>query len=633
MTPWLIGQIGSLAVGNKRVEFDRVPASDSNIKTLGSLVFDMRDTLGSKAFVDLHAVAQHKLLARDLIAALYEYAAPSRIGSDYSIQNYGTVIRELLGYCSIVGVPDDFRAVNIGEEFLLDYRVYLRQSKVEFRSESRRVSYGNLVRLLQAGMEIGLVSTDLQPPRNFKYVGDSDATQPYSAGEALDFEEACRCHIRELLGRLEKGQELLKEGRNPKGRPKRYLKEGALVGTPLAGKAWNQLPNLLWYIVNCMDGKYLKRPELMAGGHSSFNSSMMGTWGGLYRKADVYSHLYPLTDDLIPFCILLAKKAGLNESSILDLNRDCLQERDGRYFLEFTKHRGEYRLLIKPISNDGPFSPVALIQTLQRITEPMVRHAASEDQGKLLLGLTVDGHGLAPIKPLDPTYILAQMNREGGWCDQRELVDEHGNPLKVSFKRWRVYYLGRRYQKHGQLSKVSRDAAHTLSKTSVGYVNNGSTRHIHDRALEDGIQAAKAVARPIVLSDDSVDVASQMLGGSFVAAERVLRGEQDVFFASCKDFYNRPGGPQNTPCDKPWICLVCSNAIITRHVLPRVLAFRNFMLEQKAELSSEDWSEKFATAWKVLIADILPKFSTEALAEAERHVADETLYIPLALKV
>lgn len=101
MTPWLIGQIGSLAVRNKRVEFDRVPASDSNIRTLGSLVFDMRDTLGSKAFVDLHAVTPHKLLARDLIAALYEHAAPSMIGSDYSIQTYGTVIR----------ITEDWRAI------------------------------------------------------------------------------------------------------------------------------------------------------------------------------------------------------------------------------------------------------------------------------------------------------------------------------------------------------------------------------------------------------------------------------------------------------------------------------------------------------------------------------------------
>lgn len=89
---------------------------------------------------------------------------------------------------------------------------------------------------------------------------------------------------------------------------------------------------------------------------------MMGCWGSQYRKPDVYSLLYPLTWDLIPFIILLAKKTGRNESSILALKRDCLQEIDGRYVLWY-EERGGARRYSKPIDAEGPFSPVELIRT------------------------------------------------------------------------------------------------------------------------------------------------------------------------------------------------------------------------------------------------------------------------------
>lgn len=127
--------------------------------------------------------------------------------------------------------------------------------------------------------------------------------------------------------------------------------------------------------------------------------------------------------------------------------------------------------------------------------------------------------------------------------------------------------------------------------------------------------------------------AAKVLGTDKETAEQVLRGEQDVFFASCKDFYNRPGGQPNTPCDKPWGCFLCSNAIITLHVLPRVVAFRDFMLEEHGKLSTEDWNAKFGEVWNVLTHDVLSKFSPEAISEATRLARDEVLYIPLALRI
>lgn len=623
-------------MGGNKITFEAVPESTNNVRVLGSLLFDKRNELGSGALLDLTGITMHQTLARDCIAALYEHASPDRIASGLSFGSYNTSIRELLDYChNSAAVPNDVRMKDIDFEFLLGYRAHLKLALVEFKSEIRRRRFGNLLRLLQAGQAAGLTHSDFMPPRNFAFVDDGDITQPYTAGEGLDFEDASRTHIREVIARLERGKELLRVGINPKGlKPARNPVDGRIIKMADCDRPWIQPQNLLWYVVHVMKGRYLKRSELLAGGHSSFNNSMMGVWGGVYRKKDLYSHLYPLAEDLIPFILLLAKKTGRNESSILSLQRDCLQEVDGRYFLWYQKARGSARLYKKVIDNIGQFSPVSLIRTLQQITEPLVRHTSPEDREKLFLGLTIDtSYGSEPVKSPDPSYIKYQMNREGGWCDQRELLDEHGRPLRVSLRRWRVFYLTNRYKKTGQLSKVSRDAAHTLGRTTVGYVNNESTKHLHERAVEAGIQCARSLSRPMVVVHDDPQAAAKLLGTDEAAATRILEGKQDVIFASCKDFYNRPGGQPNTRCDKPWLCFLCPNAIITRHVLPRVVAFRDFMLKQRDELISADWNAKFGESWHVLTHDVLPKFSPEAIAEAERLARDAVLYIPLALKV
>jgi hypothetical protein len=262
-----------------------------------------------------------------------------------------------------------------------------------------------------------------------------------------------------------------------------------------------------------------------------------------------------------------------------------------------------------------------------------VKYALPHDREKLLLGLTVNGQGREPVKCLDPCHILAQMNRKGGWCDQRELQDEHEKPLRIFFRRWRVTYLTNRYKKTGQLSKVSKDAAHTLGSTSVSYVDNECTKHLHEQAVEAGIQSLRSLARPKVIVQEYPHVAANALRTDVASAERILIGDQDVLFAACEDFYNRPGGLPNTPCDKPWSCFLCCNAIITRHVLPRVVAFRNFMLEEQNKLAIEDWNAKFGKFWHVLTNDVLSKFSSESIKEAEQLARDNILYIPLALRV
>lgn len=612
-----------------RINFVQIPADAGNVRHLGGLVFDRRNILGSLAYLDMRGEFVYSELARDFIAALYEYVTPNRISTDLPIHSYSAAIQEVIRYCRERGLDSGFRLADIDYEFLLQYRAHLSARLAHVKSDLRRRRYGGLTRLIQAASEVGLASPSMVVPRNFTWARDSDRTQPYAFDELLDLENAARNHIRELIVRLELGRKLLESGVDPRGRAKRDKNGGRYSEIPRPQRLWNQLPNLLWYVVNVLDGACLNRSQLSSG-HSSFVNAVCGVWGGIHRKTDIYSHLYLLSEDLIPFAILLAKATGRNENSILELRRDCLQKVNGRYVLCYEKRRGGQRLYRKVIHDDGPFSPVRLIELIRDLTAPLVRFADENDKDKIFIGLTVRGHGANPVKSVDPTYLKAQMNREGGWCAARDLRTEAGDLFQVSLRRLRVTFLTQKYRKTGQLGKVSRDAAHTLKSTSVSYVDNDATRHLHEAAIERGIQAARSVAR--VIADRDIESASKKLAIDKTSAKLIISGQQDVFFAACKDFYNRPGGIANTPCDQPWGCFFCSNAVITSHVLPRVLKFKMLIEKRRETLSKVEWDAVYGSVYQLLTQDVLPQFTIEAITHAQRLADDEILFVPLELK-
>lgn len=635
MTLLLPGPLGKAALS--KVTFEAVPERPNTVRHIGSLVFDMRNELGHAAYFDLRQIERFTELARNFIACLYEHARPIRITTDISLLPYFATIVEFLEYCRDLNLPSTFKMNEISTDFLLAYRSHIKIKFGEHKSVVPRRRFGNLTRLLAVGVVIGLTSKTLEIPRNIKHISDSDITQPYTAAELLDLEDACRTHIREITNRLEKGKQLLAQGRDPRGKPAMDPTTGRIMRLKDEDRPWNKLPNLLWYVVNKMDGRYLDRKELIKQKHSSFNNSVMGVWRGPYRKPDVYSLLYPLVTDLIPFAILLAKTTGRNEASLLTLQRDCLEEIAGRHVLWYRKARGRDKLYKKTISNEGQFSPVQLIKVLLSITEPLVRFAAPEYQNYLLLGLTVKAAATRngrtdSVKPPEMSYFKFLMNQEGGWCEQRGILADNGDTLSISMRRLRVSYLTLRYRRTGQLAKVSRDAAHTIATTTVGYVNNDATKHIHEDAIEAGILRAREVSKITVIAEDSVSAAAEILDADSATVRRVLNGEQDVLFNSCRDYYNRPGGPPNTPCDQPWNCFSCPNTIITRHVLPRVMRLLEFIEEQRRELIETEWEEKFAGVHHTIKKDILPKFSAETIKEAMKLAQNEVFYIPLSFK-
>ncbi|MGN7876739.1 hypothetical protein ACTJKJ_24555 [Roseateles sp. 22389] len=613
-------------MADPKIVFAPLPEEIGQPHLIGRLVLDMRERLGKWAFLDLTGRTPFRDLACDLIASLGRHAL-FNVKSGFTFRSYFSTITRAFEFAEQEGLAENIKLADFDTELILQFRKHIKQRLESQKNETSRRLYGNFDRLLQAAKAIGRFERTTRVPRNFRHVDDGTVSQPYTFSEQLDLEEACRRCIDELHARLQRGKELLANGSNPRG-----VRNGR--GRAPDELAWNKLENLIWYATHIHGELPLQVPALNALKDYSYLNAVRGVYKGRYRLWDVHAHRYALAEDLIPFFILLAKRTGRNESSILTLRRDCLREIDGKFYLVYRKLRSADREFRKPIKDNGPYSAPNLIRQLLELTAPLVKHAPDPDRDFLFLGMTIFTRSPAPmVKAIDPSYFKYQMNRKGGWCERNNLEDASGRTFQISSVRLRVTYLSRKYIEHGQLSKVSNDAVHSLADTTVGYVANASTKHIHDQTVRDGINDAIAtVKKPTVLPTNDPAAGSSELSVSAEKIRAMLNGEMDVLFNACKDVLNRPGGPPNTFCGKPWECFGCGNTVITRHVLPRVFAFLNHAESMKAELGAAEWKSMFSRAVDLIRADVLPRFSESALETAKRRAAAQRFYIPIELK-
>jgi hypothetical protein len=113
---------------------------------------------------------------------------------------------------------------------------------------------------------------------------------------------------------------------------------------------------------------------------------------------------------------------------------------------------------------------------------------------------------------------------------------------------------------------------------------------------------------------------------------RLLSGKQDVWLASCAGFTNSPFAAEGEPCPEPfWGCLECRNAVITARKLPAIIAFLDFIVARRAEMTEADWWLKFGRAWSRITQQILPAFSDAVVANArdKAKAPEHAPYLPL----
>ncbi len=165
-------------------------------------------------------------------------------------------------------------------------------------------------------------------------------------------------------------------------------------------------------------------------------------------------------------------------------------------------------------------------------------------------------------------------------------------------------------------------------------------RPIHEATIAQALMdAVEDALRPTVLTPEAeanvlAAPSSAQFGfpeGMATDVPALLAGEQDVWLAGCSGFYSSPFATSGEACPVPfWGCLECRNGVITTRKLPALMAFLEFVVDQRKALPEGDWQAKFGRAHYRITAQILPQFSEADLDAARDHAASQSaqIYLP-----
>jgi hypothetical protein len=600
------------------------PREERRRKGVHDLRLDFTDRWG--VVIDLTALDDRPALAYALTSALLDFCEPDgTIKRLQTFKTYENIIKcyfwqFLSAYEAQIG-SHILRPQDINYFTLHSFIDWLHQKKL--RGRNAYLIYLTIARIFkhlrETYPEFFDEALDIpQYPR--RGVAESIIHRaPYSDREVREIELAARKDIQATILRLQCGAELLSIGRDPR-----------------SDSSWSNKENLVWYVNNELGGQYLTNQELRVAGHKKLTDVFLRLLPG--SKREVYSYLYPLIPDLISPLILICLKAGFNPEPAIDLRRSCLKSvpTPGKIGIVVTKYRGGAggaNTYMRVVDDRTPLGVGRVVRAFLRFTEPCLRFLPANDRDYLWAGLQPTwGRGFQHLK--DSRFISKEVRK---FASRAGLIGDDGQPLKLQLSRLRTTWMTKRYRDGGNLAAISKDAKHKQVRTTEGYVNNEQTLSIHEQTIADGLYDFYDNIRGKILtqSPDSAEQimhAAQLIETTIERAESMLRGEQDTFISTCKDFYNRPGGPTNTPCDRPWACFTCKNAYWTSQTLPRLIRFLDFIIEQRSLLTAGDWKAKFGLPYEVITKYILPAFPPKVVNDARLTSKAEQFIVSLNLK-
>ncbi|MDH4983831.1 hypothetical protein [Hyphomicrobium sp. D-2] len=343
---------------------------------------------------------------------------------------------------------------------------------------------------------------------------------------------------------------------------------------------------------------------------------------------NLHARHYLLVDDLIPFFVLLSLETGLEPECIKALRVDCLRNpAAGTVEIEYCKRRARGSEWKRLRVRDGASSTAGgIIRMIIELTAAARKHKPSENLwvyfnlGRLL------GDFPGSFRKL-----------KHNWVARHGIIDDDGKPLHLLLTHLRKTHKSLWYTKtQGDLGRFA--VGHTPEIAARHYADLPSLRHLHERAVADGLSDALTSAlEPVLLTPENEaaarkDPASLQLPLSITEARGVLNGKQDVWLASCVGFHKSPFAAEGEPCPEPfWGCLECHNAVITARKLPAIIAFLDFIVARRADTADADWWPKFGRAWSRITEQVLPAFSEAVVADAREKARrlEHQPYLPM----
>ncbi|MFE2430969.1 hypothetical protein ACFXJ5_30035 [Streptomyces sp. NPDC059373] len=578
----------------RRVRFPAevsAPAPADPVPSIGPVVFAV-DLDGTPEHIDLSELPCPRL-TRALAGALADViSSPGTMRDRNGVRYVVRRIREFVEFtaAALPAAAADLRLGDLAPD-LLD--AFEQQLIIQYgeRSKEPYLTMTYLVRLLKLVHKAHPDAFDatFHARLGFTSASAHRATKPLDAYPfpVLDaLESAARDDIARIRDRILEGEKLAATGRDPRQH------------------GWDRVENVLWTIVH--------HGPLTA---DDVSYKILRPLGG---RPELNSRLHLTARDLVPFLLLLACQTGMEPESLRQLRSDCLvSPARGFVSVTYVKKRapGSTHKTIR-VSDGGSLRfPGGVIRLALRLTK-RTRDLVGTDA----LWCDVSSHGQtrAPFDGLTP---WAGATRE--WMSRRgldRLTDSNGEPVALDLRRVRKTVKSRQYLRAGG---VLEDFAsgHTRPVAAKHYADIDAHKETHEQAVEAGLEQAlgAALAPPVVLSDAGGRLDDGEPALSAQEIESALSGEQDVWLASCRDFFASPFARKpGAACPVPaWGCLECPNAVFTSRHLPSLLSFLDFLERQREEYPTAEWDARFGLAWDRIVHGVRARFSTRQLATAQ----------------
>jgi hypothetical protein len=354
---------------------------------------------------------------------------------------------------------------------------------------------------------------------------------------------------------------------------------------------------------------------------------LLGLEGGAPIR-DLHARRYLLAEDVVAFFVALSLETGLEPECVKALRVDCLRNpASGTVEIAYVKRRArgsEWKHL--RVRDGASSTPGGIIRILIELTAAARRQKPSDS-------LWVYFH----TGRLEDRIVLHGRDTIDNWVARHGIVDDAGQPLHLLLSRLRKTHKALWYAKtQGDMARFA--IGHTPEVAARHYADLPSLRHLHEQAVADGLNDALASAlQPRIVTPEEEAIARRapsklQLSVPAAEARRVLSGKNDVWLASCSGFHNSPFAPAGEPCSEPfWGCLECQNAVITARKLPAIIAFLDFIVTRRAEMTEADWWAKFGQPWSRITQQILPAFSDAVVTQAREKAKaiEHRPYLPL----
>lgn len=595
---------GLSSLRHNRIAFTEAPPEDRvPMQGIGALRIERTFPDRGTGWIDLSVLGDRPSLARTLAVGVQQVV--DSCGSPDSLRTYRS---SLAAFAKVLNEREAAGGAPIKK--LADITVpALVELSDALLAKGSSTGYAQLSHIKRFFREIenvnpGTYPQDVLQHLSFVAMGSTPKVEhkpPYSDREAHLIERACRADIRRTIARLTTELDSLrKNGKDPRR-----------IG-------WTGLASAVWCFENMLEGKYISA--------SRMKRLSSGRW---CTTADVFRAVYPTVEDAVPFYLRLCLKTGLNAESAMRLKRDCLEPettQPNETRLRYVKGRSEGPMTM-PVRTDGTFSPGGLIRMYLHLTRGCAE--LTGDNSLWLVAKTaqasVDDFIAAPSPATFTRAVRAFAERHG-------LTADNGEPLELRADRLRTTRKTLDYRRaNGDLIFAGHD--HRRDNTTVDYINNRVTEEVHNQAIVAGQQQFHAYfSGAVVPGGATAEDAAKAIGCDASAAETILNGQQEMLIANCKNMFDAPGGTSGQLCGKVWACFGCPNSVWTSRVLPKVLWYLDFFLEQRRVIPESEWEKKFGYPYALITSHILPAFSQGAVAQAKLEAASLRMYVPPEMK-